>query len=387
MLAGALGAAVAATDERTADDAFGAFRADLVDALVETRARLMAGSGWVDDPDWYLVQTPDSGVVGVRRSRLADHALLMADPDFRARFELLGDPVHAWDEEFTMALALIDEEARRDGDVMAAADRLATSLSQDAAEKKAMLRPERQALRADRDELIAAIDAYDGAMTGLGIQPAMIAAADIQPEPEPRLEQPIDLLIAFRDKLVADLAVVQSRISACREAIDRVEVVALGEAQGLAGVTTYELLTLPDYAEFFEYLREHPEVWPVFDPAAADFTSLRGALYRFQLWQDWPPGKMRANAERFKLYDVPTEKEDRAVCRPLLEVLRPERDRLDAAITALDEYLVLTASEVEATPTPSPTPEPVAFPDEATPTPSPASEVEATPAPNPFADL
>ena len=150
-------AAMAQTDE-SADTAFDGFRAALVEDLVETRTRLATASRWVADPDWYLVQTPDVGVVGIDISRLGDHAALLADPSFAERVDVLDDPVHAWDESFTMSLAFIRDEG---GDPTVAAGRLRGSLSQTEAEKRALLRLERQHLRADRDQLIRAIDAFD----------------------------------------------------------------------------------------------------------------------------------------------------------------------------------------------------------------------------------
>ena len=62
----------------------------------------------------------------------------------------------------------------------------------------------------------------------------------------------------------------------------------------------------------------------------------------------------------------------------LLDLLRPERKRLDAAIAELDEYLLLVTLEAEPQPTPELTPEPV---------PTPMPEAEPTELPDPFADL
>ena len=102
-------------------------------------------------------------------------------------------------------------------------------------------------------------------------------------------------------------------------------------------------------------------------------------------------------------FDVPTKKEDRAICRPELELLLPERDLLDTAIVTLDEYLTLVALESSTPePPPEPTPEPTVAPTpeptlepapEPTPTPTATPDLESepepteTPAPNPFADL
>ena len=369
-----------------ANQAFGGFRQTLVDALAETRARLAAASVWIEDPDWYLQRTPDTGIVAVRLSRLPDHAALLADPDFAARAGLLDDPVHAWDEEFTMALGLIADEARTDRDPVAAAERLAASLPQTSSHKKWLFQDERKALRADGDALVAAIDDYDLVLAAIGIEPAPVAAAEIQPAPAVLPHGPIDLVTAFRDGLVADRASLQERISACRAAIDSETMVAFGEPDGLSSVATLDLLTWPGYAYFFEFLRERGVGWSAFEPAAAEGTSLRAALARFQRWQDWPAGQMRHFADKqvATRFDFATAKEDRAVCRPEIELLQPERDRLDAAIATLDEYLTQLALAAEPEPEPEPTPTPAPTPK---PTPEPQAEASETPAPNPFADL
>ena len=143
-------------------------------------------------------------------SRLGDHAALLADPSFAERVDVLDDPVHAWDESFTMSLALIRDEG---GDPTVAAGRLIGSLSQTEAEKKALLRLERQHLRADRDQLIRAIDAFDSIAAGLGLEPAALAADDIVARPPAQAPaDPLDLVIAFRDELVADREALWVRI-------------------------------------------------------------------------------------------------------------------------------------------------------------------------------
>lgn len=374
--------ATAQDEAVTADAAYGGFRAALVEDLAETRARLAAASTWIKDPDWYLVQTPDTGVVGVRRSRLADHAALLADPAFASRADLLDDPVYAWDEEFTMALSLISGEG---GDPVAAAERLAGSLSQTGDEKQTMLRLERRYLRADRDELVAAIDAFDGAMDDLGIELADVAADDTRPDQVPAAEAPIDLLLAFRDELVADRVALETRIAGCRAAIDEDDVIALGPEEAfkfsdqlhLSDVVVFDLPTLPAYAGFPAWLRDVPGAWDRFDaivaPDTARRTPLLGAMLLFSFWQDWPPG-MRAIAQRAWPNQRRSAKADRSLCRPQLELLRPERDRLDTAIAALDEYLASSALDDEPSPQPA---------DMLVPTPEPSD----TPPPNPFADL
>ncbi len=379
VAATAIAPAAMAQANENADTAFDGFRAALVADLVETRTRLAAAARWVEDPDWYLVQTPDAGVVGVEISRLGDHAALLADPAFAARVDVLDDPVHAWDESFTMSLGLIRDAG---GDPVAAAERLASSLGQTEAEKKALLRLERQYLRADRDELAAAIDAFDTFAAGLGLAPGVVS--DVPPAPDGPAE-PLDLVIAFRDELVADREALQVRIADCRAAIDEEDIVAFGEQETfkfrdelrLSGVVVFDLPTLPDYADFPAYLRDDPEAWDRFDtiftPDTARRSSLLGAMLLYSFWQDWPPD-MRGSAEEMWPIERHSTKEDRALCRPLIELLRPERQRLDTAIAALDEYLVLVALDAE----PESLPEPVE-----TPTPEPVpSEL-----PDPFADL
>ncbi len=351
-------AAMAQADEN-ADTAFDGFRTALVEDLVETRTRLATAARWVDDPDWYLVQTPDVGMVGVELSRLGDHAALLADPAFAARADVLDDPVHAWDESFTMSLGLIRDEAGPDGDPVAAAERLAAALSQSEAEKKAMLRRERRYLRTDRDELAAAIDAFDAFAAGLGLEPSVVD--DTAPSPE-RPSEPLDLVIAFRDELVADREDLQTRMADCRSAIDEEDVVAFGPQEvfkfrdqlRLSDVVVFDLPTLPDYVDFPAHLRDDLDSWDYFDtvfaPDTARRSSLLAAMLLFSFWQDWPPD-MRASAERAWPIERRSAKEDRAICRPRLELLRPERDRLDAAVAALDEYLVLAALDAEPEPT------------------------------------
>ena len=284
-----------------------------------------------------------------------------------------------------MALGLIADEAGTDGDPVAAAERLAATLPQASDEKKQVLAVERKGTRAYRDQLIAAIDEYDIVLAAIGIEPAVAAAAAVEPTPSTSPDGPIELVMAFRDELVADRVTLQERISACRSTIDSDTVAAFGEPDGLPAVATLDLLTWPADAYFFEFLRERGAGWAAFEPAAADGTSLRAALARFQRWQDWPPGMMRsfADEEVADRFDFPTAEEDRAICGPEIELLQPERDRLDAAIAALDEYLTLVALDAEpapvpATPVPTPEPEPTLAPEPA------ATE---TPAPNPFADL
>jgi hypothetical protein len=364
MVVAAIAPAAMAQADETADTAFGGFRSALVADLVETRTRLATASRWVEDPDWYLVQTPDVGVVGIELSRLGDHATLLADPAFAARTDVLDDPVHAWDESFTMSLGLIRDEAGPDGDPVAAAEQLAGSLSQTPAEKKALLRLERQYLRADRDELAAAIDAFDVVAAGLGLEPGVVG--DEPPTPE-RPSEPLDLVIAFRNELVADRANLQARISDCRSAIDEEDVVAFGEQEvfkfrdqlRLSGVVTFDLPTLPDYADFPAYVRDDLETWDDFDtifaPDTARRSTLLAAMLLFSFWQDWPPD-MHASAERAWPLERHSASEDRAICRPQLELLRPERDRLDAAIAALDEYLALAARDEEPEPSEPPNP-------------------------------
>lgn len=377
-----------ARDDEAANAAFGGFRSALVADLIETRARLAEASAWVDDPDWHLVRTPDSGTVGIRLSQLDDHAALLADPAFAGRVDVLADPVHAWDEEFTLALLLIgDLVASTDADPAAAAARLVSEYGQTADEKRAMLRPERLAMRADRDQLIAAIDEYDELLAGMGREPAPVAAADIRPPSAQRPEGPLELVLGFRDELVADRVALQARMAACRTAIDERDVVAFGEQETFkfrdqlrfSDVVAFDLPTLPDYADFPAHLRDDPEAWDRFDtvfaPDTARRSALLGALLLFSFWQDWPPD-MRASAERMWPLERRTAQEDRRRCRPLLELLRPERDRLDVAIAALDEYLTLTTLDAVIEPAPQPVETPV---DDA--------EPERTPAPDPFADL
>ena len=370
-----------ATASETADTAFRGFRAALVDALAETQTRLDQAATWIDNPDWYLVETPDVGVVGVEIGRLGDHAALLADPAFAARADVLDDPVHAWDDSFAMSLALIRDEG---GDPIAAAERLMSSLSQTTAQKKAMLRLERRYLRADRDRLISAIDAFDSIAAGIGFEPAMLPADDIVAKPrEPAPADPLGLARAFRDRLAADRDALQARIVACRAAIEEQDIIALGEPDQLAGVVVFDLTTLPDFADFPMYLRDRGEAWDdwapwdawnkILESDTAKLQPLWAAMIRFDLWQDWP-GDMRAGAERMRLVGRPTAKEDRAVCRPLIELLRPERDRLDVALAALDEYLALVALA-----------EPSAEPDE-TPEPTPKPEAEPSAPPDPFTD-
>ncbi len=336
-----------------ADQAFDGFRGVLVDALAETRGRLAAASEWIEDPDWYLERTPDSGVVGFRLSRLGDHAALLADPGFAARADLLDDPVNAWDTEFALALGFIRDEAGA-GDPTEAAERLAATLPQSSEHKKQLLQVERKAFRADRDQLVEAIDEYDAVLAGIGIEPAPVAAADVAPTSPVLADDPIGLVMAFRDELVADRAAVHERISSCRTAIDDEMIAAFGAPDGLDVVTTLDLEAWPGYTYFFEYLRERAVGWAAFEPWAAQDTSLRAALARFQRWQDWPGGLMRTIADKdvVERFDFPTAKEDRAICRPEIEVLQPERDRLDTAIAALDEYLTLLAIDAEPTPEP-----------------------------------
>ena len=165
---------------------------------------------------------------------------------------MLDDPVHAWDESFTMSLGLIRDAG---GDPVAAGERLASSLSQTEAEKQAILRRERQYLRADRDRLAAAIDAFDVIATGLGLTPA--ASIETHADAD-RPSEPLDLVIAYRDVLVADRETLQARIADCRTAIDEEDVVAFGEQEvfkfrdqlRLSGVVVFDLPTLPDYADF-----------------------------------------------------------------------------------------------------------------------------------------
>ena len=362
----ALGAAATATMAQTdesADTAFDGFRTALAEDLVETRARLATASRWVDDPDWYLVRTPDTGVVGVRRSEFALHAALLADPAFAARVDVLDDPVHAWDDGFTMSLGLIRDEG---GDPVAAAERSAVSLSQTVEEKKALLRLERQALRADRDRLVSAIDAFDTIANGLGLQPPALAAEDIEAAPTERAPaDPIGLALAFRDRLGADREAVRARMSDCRAAIDEDDIVAFGERDGLPGVVVFDLATLPDFADFPSYLRDRGEFWDDWRPWEAWYTiiesdtaqmqPLRTAMLLFSRWQDWTPD-MRAAAEQMWPRQRQTAKEDREICRPQLRLLRPEQERLDAAIAALDEYLVLSARDTGAEPSEMPNP-------------------------------
>jgi hypothetical protein len=369
--------AVAQPDD-LADTAFDSFRTALVEDLAQTRSRLATAGRWVADPDWYLVQTPDSGVVGVRRSELALHAALLADPAFAARVDVLDDPVHAWDEGFTMSLGLIRDEG---GDPAAAAERLASGLSQTESEKKTLLRQERQFLRADRDQLVAAIAAFDAFASGLGLEPATAIDTSLTPSVAP--SEPLDLVIAFRDQLVADREALQARVAACRTAIDEEDVVAFGEQESfkfrdelrLSGVVVFDLPTLPDYADFPAHLRDDPAAWDHFDtifaPEAARSSSLLAAMLLFSFWQDWPPD-MRASAAEAWPIERRSAQQDRALCRPLLGLLRPERDRLDTAIAALDEYLVLAALDTEPVPEPVATPEP---------------QTEPSELPNPFADL
>jgi len=347
-----------------ADTAFDGFRAALVEDLAQTRTRLSTAARWVDDPDWYLVQTPDSGVVGLRRSELALHAALLEDPAFAARVDVLDDPVHAWDEGFTMSLGLIRDEG---GDPVAAAAELASELSQTEAQKKSLLRQERQFLRADRDQLVAAIAAFDAFAAGLGLEPATARDTSLAPSVAP--SEPLDLVIAFRDQLVADREALQARVAACRAAIDEEDIVAFGEQETfkfrdelrLSGVVVFDLPTLPDYADFPAHLRDDPEAWGHFDtifaPDTARSSSLLAAMLLFSLWQDWPPD-MRASAEDMWPVERRSAQQDRALCRPLLGLLRPERDRLDAAITALGEYLLLAA--LDTAPEPSELPNPFA---------------------------
>jgi hypothetical protein len=186
---------------------------------------------------------------------------------------------------------------------------------------------------------------------------------------------PIGLATAFRDGLVAGRARLQERIAACRTAIDDELVIALGRRDGLPGVVTFDMRTWPGYADYFEYLGETGVGWDAFEAEPAQLTPLRAALYRFQLWQDWPRGLIRTYADKevAERFDLPTAKQDRAICRQELELLQPERDRLDAAIAALDEYLAMRALD---TAPPAATTEPLPDPD---PT--------ETPAPDPFADL
>ena len=366
----AMGAAapgtMAQTDE-SADTAFGGFRTTLVEDLAGIRARLATASRWVDDPDWYLVRTPDTGVVGVRRSGLTLHAALLADPAFAARVDVLDDPVHAWDDGFTMSLGLIREQG---GDPVVAAERSAVSLNQTAEQKKALLRLERQALRADRDRLISAIDAFDAIASGLGLQPPALAAGDTEAPPtEPAPAEPLGLVLAFRDRLAADREAVGARMSDCRAAIDEEDIVAFGERDGLPGVVVFDLTTLPDFADFPSYLRDRGELWDDWGPWEAWYTiiesdtaqlqPLRAAMLLFSRWQDWTPD-MRAAAEQMWPRQRQTAKQDREICRPQLRLLRSEQERLVAAITALDEYLALAA---------------------------PGSGPEPTEIPNPFADL
>ena len=141
----------------------------------------------------------------------------------------------------------------------------------------------------------------------------------------------------------------------------------------------FDLPTLPDYADFPAHLRDDLEAWDHFDtifaPEAARRSSLLAAMLLYSFWQDWPPD-MRGSAERAWRIERHAAKEDRALCRPLIELLRPERERLDTAIAALDEYLLLALDvEPEPMPEPSATPAPEAEPSE-------PSEL-----PNPFADL
>jgi len=192
---------------------------------------------------------------------------------------------------------------------------------------------------------------------------------------------------------VADREALQARVAACRTAIDEEDVVAFGEQEvfkfrdqlRLSGVVVFDLPTLPDYADFPAHLRDDREAWGYFDtifaPDTARRSSLLAAMLLYSFWQDWPPD-MRGNAERAWPIERHAAKEDRAICRPLLELLRPERDRLDAAITALDEYLLLADLDAEPEPTPEPTPEPRPEPVE-----TPVPEAEPSELPNPFADL
>ncbi len=123
-------------------------------------------------------------------------------------------------------------------------------------------------------------------------------------------------------------------------------------------------------------MRDDLETWDDFDtifaPDTARRSSLLAAMLLFSFWQDWPPN-MRASAERAWPLERHSAKEDRAVCRPQLELLRPERDRLDAAIAALDEYLALAALDVE--------------PERAELTEIPSPGPESSEPPNPFADV
>ena len=367
----AMGAAAPGTlaqTDKSADAAFGGFRSALAEDLAGTRARLATASRWVDDPDWYLVRTPDTGVVGVRRSELTLHAALLADPAFAARVDVLDDPVHAWDDSFTMSLALIREQG---GDPVVAAERSAVSLSQTAEQKKALLRLERQALRGDRERLISAIDAFDAIARGLGLPPPALAAGDAEaaltgPAPaEPAPAEPLGHVLAFRDRLAADREAVQARMSDCRAAIDEEDIVAFGERDGLPGVVVFDLTTLPDFADLPSYLRDRGELWDDWGPWEAWYTivesdtaqlqPLRAAMLLFSRWQDWMPD-MRAAAEQMWPRQRQTAKQDREICRPQLRLLRPEQERLDAAISALDEYLTLSAVDPGPAPTEMPNP-------------------------------
>jgi hypothetical protein len=353
-------AVMAQADER-ADTAFGGFRDALAEDLAQTRTRLAMATRWVGDPDWYLVQTPDSGVVGLRRSELALHAALLADPAFAARVDVLDDPVHTWDEGFTMSLGLLRDEG---GDPVAAAEQLARDLSQTETEKKSLLRQERKFLRADRDQLMSAIAAFDTFAAGLGLEPATATDTSLAPAVAP--SEPLDLVVAFRDQLVADREALQARVAACRAAIDEDDIVAFGEQESfkfrdrlrLSGVVVFDLPTLPDYADFPAHLRDDPEAWSHFDtifaPDTARSSSLLAAMLLFSFWQDWPPD-MRASARDMWPVERRSAQQDRALCRPLLELLRPERELLDTAIAALDEYLTLAALDKA--------PEPTALPD------------------------
>ncbi len=196
----AVGPAVTAPSESEAAAIY-RVRAELIEALRETKTDFAKYKAFGAEPRWYIVED-GWGYVDV--DRLADYVpIARYVEDHPGTFEVLSGQPFWLDSSLVASVSLLIDEASSGADLPRAARKLAKRLSQSADEKAPTVRPYLKMGREELELTVTAIDTLDALIEGLGLAVPGPPAADVVAAPGPAPEHgPGGAMAAFRQELV-----------------------------------------------------------------------------------------------------------------------------------------------------------------------------------------
>ena len=375
----AVGDAVAAPSESEAAAIY-RVRAELIEALRETKTEWARYKAYRDEPQWSIV---DDGWGYVDVDRLADYVpIAQYVEDHPEAFEVLSGQPFWLDSSLVASVSLLIDEASSAADVPRAARKLAKRLSQTADEKAPTVRPYLRMGGEETELAITAIDTLDAVIEGLGLAVPGPPADEVLAEPRPTPEHgPGGAMAAFHQELAADLAFIGSRIQDCRAWIDDPDM-HVADDPDIAG---FDLQRLSDFERTVEFIRDHDWAWAIFDAPAAQGSDLDIAMQLYLETLKPVPRDLAQITSAVIEASRQTSARKRSFCVGPLGEGKRYRDALRASLALSNEITEALGLVVEPASPPAGTPQPTLGGSSTAVTTTPGEAAE-TPASDPFAD-